>query len=81
MYVKNIDNNPIFTHDLLRIADKIKLELNDDQQDLLDTLSTFNIRTRYDDYKLEFYRKCTQEYTQEWIDKIKELRQWIKMKL
>jgi len=80
-YVKNIDNNPIFTHDLLRIAKKAQIELDDDQKDFLDTLSTFNIRTRYDDYKFEFYKRCTSEYTKQWIDKIKDFRKWIKMKL
>ena len=80
-YVKNIDNNPIFTHDLLRIAKKGEIELDENQKDFLDTLSTFNIRTRYDDYKFEFYKKCTPEYTHLWIDKIKDFRKWIKTKL
>ena len=80
-YVKNVDNNPIFTHDLLRITTKCDIELNEEQKDFLDTLSTFNIRSRYDDYKFEFYKKCTQDYTHEWIEKIKDFRKWIKTKL
>ena len=80
-YVKNVDNNPIFTHDLLRITTKCDIELDEEQKDFLDTLSTFNIRTRYDDYKFEFYKRCTQKYTNEWIDKIKDFRKWIKTKL
>jgi len=77
-YVKNIDNQPPFSHNLLRLTEKAKLELSEEQKDFLDTLSTFNIRARYDDYKLEFYKMCTKEFSHIWINKITSFRQWIK---
>jgi len=46
-----------------------------------DVITTFNINARYEDYKLEFYRRCTKEFTETWINNIKELRQWIKSQL
>jgi len=46
--------------------------------DILDTISTFNINARYDDYKLAFYKKCDLEYTKKWIKNIKIIRLWIK---
>jgi HEPN domain-containing protein len=78
LYVKNIDIKHPYDHDLLRLALKAKLELNEAQKDILDMVSTFNIRARYDDFKFEFYKICTKEFTKEWIDKIKEFRTWIK---
>ena len=41
----------------------------------------FNINARYDDYKQEFYKKCTPEFTEQWIDNIGVLRLWIKEQL
>ncbi len=39
---------------------------------------SFNLNTRYDDYKREFYSICTFEYAINWIEKIRILRTWIK---
>ncbi|MBU2599298.1 hypothetical protein KJ849_01790 [bacterium] len=44
-------------------------------------ITTFNINVRYPDYKHEFYQKCTKEYTETNISKIKELRLWLKKQI
>ncbi len=80
-YVKTYSKDPIFIHDLVRIAEKGNLILDDYQKDILDTISTFNIRGRYDDYKREFHKKCSKAFTKEWVHNIKEFRKWIKIKL
>jgi HEPN domain-containing protein len=80
-FSQNMTTTPPYTHDLVRIAEKSSLPCNEVQKDLLDTISTFNLRARYDDYKMEFHQKCTKEFTTEWIDIIKELRIWIKKEL
>lgn len=76
-YVENIDIQPPLIHNLLRIAEKSKLELSEEQKDLLVTVTTFNIQARYDDVKREFYHKCSKEFTKVWINKIKGFRKWI----
>ena len=76
-YVENIDIQPPLIHNLLRIAEKSKLELSEEQKDLLVTVTTFNIQARYDDVKKEFYHKCSKEFTKVWINKIKGFRKWI----
>ena len=81
LYVKKTSNSPPFIHDLVRLAEKANLELEEEQKDILDTLSTFNLRVRYDDYKMEFHRKCTKEFTEKWVIAIKEFREWIKQML
>jgi len=78
VYSQKHSDNPPFIHDLYRLAEKCRLELDEQKKDNLDTISTFNIQARYDDYKLEFYNKCTKEFTQKWIDSIKEFRAWLK---
>ncbi|GBE28783.1 MAG TPA: HEPN domain-containing protein [Candidatus Moranbacteria bacterium] len=78
LYVKRKNEHPVFIHDLLRLTKKIGIEINDKQADMLDTITTFNINARYDNYKQDFYKLCTKEFTDTWINNITELRQWIK---
>lgn len=80
-YVHSNRTPPPFIHDLVRLAEKGILILDDKQKDMLDTISTFNIRGRYDDYKREFHNKCSDAFTKEWIHNIKEFREWIKKQL
>lgn len=77
LYVKKHQKHAIFTHDLLRLADKVGLELNLENQEVLDSITTFNLNARYDNYKQEFYKLCSKEFTEEWIAKIEELRLWL----
>lgn len=77
---QSFDHAP-FSHDLTKLAKFSGLQFTENQLDWLDTISTFNINARYDSYKEAFYKKCTFEFTTEWIDKIKLLQSWIKEKL
>jgi len=79
--VKKISDHALFTHDLTKLAKISDLPFSEEHMDWLDTISTFNMNARYDSYKEAFYRKCTVEFTTEWIDKIKILQSWIKEKL
>jgi HEPN domain-containing protein len=80
-YTTNKGDQPPYIHDLVRLAEKAGLKLTASQMDKLDTITTFNIRARYDDHKLLFYKKCTKEYTEKWIIEIEELVKWIKRML
>jgi len=80
-HVQNISNTPPFIHDLVRLAEKGGLSLEEDKKDILDTISAFNLRTRYDDYRMEFHKKCSKDFTEIWVNNIKEFREWIKKKL
>ena len=66
------------SHDLLHLAEKAELKLTDRQEDLLDIITRFNINARYDNYKKEFYLKCTDEYTEKQLKNIEEVRKWLK---
>lgn len=70
-----------FTHDLTKLANLSGLNFTEEYLDWLDTITTFNMNARYDSYKEAFYKKCTFDFTTEWIDKIKKLQSWIKEKL
>ncbi len=78
---KNDNSMPPKTHNLVRLADLSKIELDSEQKLLLDQITDFNIQTRYPDYKLNFYKRCTREYTGDYFYKIKELYTWLKSRI
>lgn len=63
-----------FTHDLLVLYKKLRgVPLTEAEINLLDEVNRFNIRARYPDYKLQFYKQCTADYTAPYFKKISEL--------
>ncbi len=80
-YVKNVDANVPYTHDLTKIAEKAGLSLSEDQKDFLDAVTTFNIKARYPDYKGRFYKKAAKKFTENYIKEIKDFRQWLAKKI
>ena len=66
------------SHDLLYLAEKMNLELSDEQKILLDTISDFNMSARYDDYKNNFAAKCTDDFTEKQLKNIEGVRTWLK---
>ncbi len=80
-YVKNIDNDVPRIHGLLKIAERANLELSEEQKDFLDEVTTFNIKSRYPDYKKRFYKKATREFAEIYINRVKEFKQWLIRKI
>lgn len=65
------------SHDLMYLAQKINLTVTETQKLYLNEITRFNLNSRYDDYKREFSKKCTDEYTEEQINKIEEVKKWL----
>jgi HEPN domain-containing protein len=77
LYVKKLQKHPLLSHDLLRLFEKIDISLPLGYDEWLDKITTFNLNARYDDYKQSFHKLCTVDFTNEWINKIEILRQWL----
>jgi HEPN domain-containing protein len=77
-FVKMKSDYPPLIHNLLRLAEKADLKLTADIMEQLVTITAFNINGRYDDYKMSFKNQCTPEFTSDWVNKLRELRSWIK---
>ena len=71
------DQVPPFTHRLPFLAEKSALKLSDDQLELLEIATDFNLEARYPDEKFSFYKKCTREFTEYHLTKIEELKLWL----
>lgn len=77
IYVQKVDVDVPYKHRLPLLANLCGLKLSEEQLDLLERVSRFNIEARYPDKKFQFYKLCTKEFTQEYLKKIRELRQWL----
>ena len=81
LYVKKNNKHPVYSHDLLLLAEKAGIEVDEQKADMFDVITTFNLNARYDNYKQDFYNLCTKEFTGVWINNITELRKWLIEKL
>lgn len=73
-----------YIHDLVRLHDIAILNFSEDSIRLLEEVNDFNIRARYPEQKLIFYKRCTKSFTERYLDAItllyKELCQRLKQK-
>lgn len=81
LYVKRLQKHAIFSHDLLLLANKVNLEIDDDMEEWLDTITSFNLNARYDNYKQDFYQLCTMDFTTIWLERIEKIRRWLTSQL
>ena len=78
-YVKDNENRmPPKTHNLVKLAEKTTIPLDAEIKLFLDEVNDFNLEVRYPEYKQEFYKTCTKEFAEEYMNKIKEHYKWIK---
>ena len=75
--LRNDNKIPHKTHNLLKLAEKSGLKLTEERQIFLDEVNSFNLESRYPDYKNTFYKKCDKEFTENYFVKIKEYIKWL----
>lgn len=56
LFTQNVGTEVPRIHDLGRLAKLSQIEVSPEDLDYFDTISTFNLNTRYPDIKLSFYR-------------------------
>ena len=80
LYAKSNPDDPIAPkiHNLILLSQKANLEVPTEIREKIQTINTFNISARYDDYKRTFDEKCTDDYTSEQVKNIEEVRKWLK---
>jgi nucleoid-associated protein YejK len=64
-----------------QISEKVGLELNNENLELLEEVSDFNLEARYPDDKFSFYKKSTMEFTKNKLKQIEGLKKWLLQKL
>jgi HEPN domain-containing protein len=76
-WVRDSDKRVPHIHKLVELAKGTRLELSDEQKQYLADIANFDIEGRYPDYKLEFYKLCTKEFTTEHLEKIRTFYLWL----
>lgn len=79
--VKETQSIPSKSHNLLLLAENANLQLSSEQKIFLEKVNDFNIEARYPDEKFSFYKICTESFTQENLNKIKDFYQWLLTKM
>ena len=77
MYVAKMKKHAPPIHNLLRLANGAGIQLDDERQNQLIVITTFNIEARYPDMKRAFRKKCTPEYTAQQMEVIREVYIWL----
>jgi HEPN domain-containing protein len=78
VYVEKKDENVPRSHNLPRIAKAAGLTVPEDKLADLIRITAFNIEARYPDYKRNFRKKCTSDFTTSELKKIREVFTWLK---
>src|SRR3989344_806475 len=71
LVAQNKGSHPKPIHNLLVLIEDTGIELAKEDLEFLSEVNKFNIRARYPDYKLLFYKICTLDYTAPRLEKIK----------
>ena len=79
--LKNNNKIPPKTHKLFKLAELANLNLTYEQKSFLDEVTDFNIEARYPQYKQEFNKICTKDYTQNYLKKTKDMHKWLKSQI
>ncbi|MBI3582322.1 MAG: HEPN domain-containing protein [Nitrospinae bacterium] len=80
-YLRDKEEQPPKIYNLVKLAENTTLNLSNEQKQLLGEINRFNIEVRYTDYKNDFYKLCTREFTEEYFKKIEEMYQWLLLQM
>ncbi len=73
----NFENTPPLTHDLDKIHSDTMLGKEEEWRDFYLVATSWNLETRYPDYKNTLRKLATKAYIDNHLIKIKELRTWL----
>ncbi|MCF6187875.1 MAG: HEPN domain-containing protein [Desulfobulbaceae bacterium] len=81
-FVKDNNNQlPRRTHNLIKLAEHTKINLTEEQKILLDEINDFNLEVRYPQFKNEFYKKCTKDFSEYYFKQIEGMATWLKSRI
>ena len=73
LVVKATDSHAKPIHNLLILCKQAEISLEREELEFLSEVNKFNLKARYPDYKLSFYKLCTYKYTKAKLEKIKSI--------
>ena len=79
--VSKREKTPPQTHNLVYLINLTEISITKIQLDWLKEFQKWNIAARYDEEKFKLYKLATREYTTKWLERVKEIIQWLKKQL
>ena len=79
IFVSKFDESPPRTHRLVYLAEKIQLDVSPEKLEMLEIITDFNLEARYPDEKFSFFKKCTRQFTEKYLNKIEEIKKWLEI--
>lgn len=79
--VKVTKEHAPYTHSLMSLAKKAKIELSESMIGQLAEYMEFHLESRYPDEKRDFYQKCTESFARQKFAEIEGIYQWLIRKL
>jgi HEPN domain-containing protein len=81
LYAQERNDHAPPTHNLQRLAVACGLPLDEGRTDVLLAITEFNLEARYPDLKRTFRVRCTQDYAQAQMTRIRETSAWPRSRL
>ena len=81
LVVQNTGRHAPPIHELNKLAKLAGLKPTSVQKQHLETLTTFNIKARYDDIKQSFYKQATKDFAKKHMKITEEISAWLKANL
>ena len=81
LLIKNTKQQVPRSHNLVRLAQEAHIKITEEQKLALIRITAFNLESRYPDFKQEFRKKCTLQFTEKELKKVKEVFTWLESKL
>ncbi|MBI3384957.1 HEPN domain-containing protein [Candidatus Gottesmanbacteria bacterium] len=75
---KNTKNHALPIHKLGQLAAEANIKLSAQQILEFKEITSWNIKTRYDNIKFAFYKKATESFSRKWFVKAKGIFLWLK---
>ncbi|MBU0568581.1 HEPN domain-containing protein [bacterium] len=77
LFVRDNKEHAPWTHSLPLLASKLKVRVSEEILDKLGEFMEFHLEGRYPDYQMEFYEKCTEEFTIRKMEEIRKVYKWL----
>lgn len=69
-----------YIHDLTKLANIANINFGNEDIENLKVINQFNIASRYDNVKQQFYKQCTAEYAKKYLSITKYIYLWLEKK-
>ncbi|MEW6606296.1 MAG: HEPN domain-containing protein [bacterium] len=77
LFVRDKKEHAPWIHSLPLLANNLTINIPEETLEKLGEFMEFHFEGRYPDYQMDFYKKCTKEFTTQKMKEIKEVYKWL----